>query len=63
METLETMYGLLAVAITGDPLLLMASAVAAFDPFWNTFDTEDIDYDCDPLQIALQVTRGAFPDI
>lgn len=63
MNALTEMYGELAIALTGDPLLLMASAVAAFDPFWNTFDADDIDYDCDLLQIALQVTRGAFPDI
>lgn len=63
MNALAEMYEQLAVAFTGDPLLLMASAVAAFDPFWNAFDTEDIDYDTDPLYIALQVTRGAFPDI
>ena len=63
MNALAEMYGQVALALTGDPLLLMASTVAAFDPFWNTFDTDDIDYDCDPLQIALQVTRGAFPDI
>jgi hypothetical protein len=49
--------------ITTDPLLLLASAVATFDPFWADFDEADIDYDTDPLTIALQVTRGAFPDI
>lgn len=63
MNALAEMYGQIAVALTGDPLLLLASAVAAFDPFWNAFDAEDIDYDTDPLYIALQVTRGAFPDI
>jgi hypothetical protein len=57
------MFDQLAVSLTADPLLLLASAVAAFDPFWNAFDAEDIDYDTDPLNIALQVTRGAFPDI
>jgi hypothetical protein len=50
-------------ALTADPLLLLASAVAAFDPFWADFDEPDIDYETDPLTIALQVTRGAFPDI
>lgn len=63
MNALAEMYVQLGVALTSDPLLLLASAVAAFDPFWNAFDAEDIDYDTDPLNIALQVTRGAFPDI
>jgi len=57
------MFDQLSVALTADPLLLLASAVAAFDPFWADFDEADIDYDTDPLTIALQVTRGAFPDI
>lgn len=63
MNPLTSMFDQLAVSLTADPLLLLASAVAAFDPFWNVFDAEDIDYDTDPLHIALQVTRGAFPDI
>lgn len=63
MNTLTEMYDQLAVALTGDPLLLLASAVATFDPFWSTFDEDDIDYEDDPLYIALAVTRSAFPDI
>ncbi|MFZ2879923.1 MAG: hypothetical protein WA009_10335 [Phototrophicaceae bacterium] len=63
MNPLPEMYEQLAVSLTADPLLLLASAVAAFDPFWADFDEADIDYDTDPLTIALQVTRGAFPDI
>lgn len=63
MNPLTEMYEQLAVSLTADPLLLLASAVAAFDPFWADFDEADIDYDTDPLTIALQVTRGAFPDI
>ena len=63
MKSLTSLFDQLAVALTADPLLLLASAVAAFDPFWNTFDEEAIDYDADPLHIALQVTRNAFPDI
>ncbi len=63
MNSLTSLFDQLAVALTAEPLLLLASAVAAFDPFWNTFDEEDIDYDADPLYIAVQVTRGAFPDI
>jgi len=63
MNDLIDSYNLIAVAMTADPLLLLASAVAAFDPFWADFDEADIDYDTDPLTIALQVTRGAFPDI
>ena len=62
MNSLTNMFDQLAVSLTADPLLLLASAVAAFDPFWNAFE-EDIDYDTDPLHIAVQVTRGAFPDI
>ena len=63
MNVLLDTYSLLAEALTADPLLLLASAVATFDPFWNAFDAQDIDYDSDPLHIALHVTRGAFPDI
>jgi hypothetical protein len=63
LDALETVYDQLTVALTADPLLLLASAVATFDPFWSTFDEESIDYDADPLHIALQVTRGAFPEI
>lgn len=63
MNPLTEMYDQLALSLTADPLLLLASAVAAFDPFWADFDEADIDYDTDPLTIALQVTRGAFPDI
>ena len=63
MNPLTEMYEQLAVALTADPLLLLASAVAAFDPFWADFDNADIDYETDPLTIALQVTRYAFPDI
>jgi len=63
LNALQGMFDQLSVALTADPLLLLASAVAAFDPFWADFDEADIDYDTDPLTIALQVTRGAFPDI
>lgn len=63
MNAISAAYGQLALALTGDPLLLLASAVATFDPFWAAFDEMDIDYETDPLTIALQVTRGAFPDI
>lgn len=63
MNPLTSMFDQLAESLTADPLLLLASTVAAFDPFWNAFDAENIDYDTDPLHIALQVTRGAFPDI
>lgn len=63
MNPLTSMFEQLAVSLTADPLLLLASAVAAFDPFWAAFAEEEIDYDTDPLHIALQVTRGAFPDI
>jgi hypothetical protein len=63
VNAISATYQQLAVALTADPLLLLASAVAAFDPFWAAFDEPDIDYETDPLTIALQVTRGAFPDI
>ena len=63
MNPLTKMYEQLAASLIADPLLLLASAVAAFDPFWADFDEADIDYDTDPLTIALQVTRSAFPDI
>lgn len=53
----------LAVALTGDPLLLLAAAVAAFDPFRNEFGDERISDESNPLFIALSVTRSAFPDI
>ncbi len=63
MNPLTSMFDQLAESLTADPLLLLASTVAAFDPFWAAFAEEEIDYDTDPLHIALQVTRGAFPDI
>jgi hypothetical protein len=63
VNAISATYQQLAVALTADPLLLLASAVATFDPFWAAFDEPDIDYETDPLTIALQVTRGAFPDI
>jgi hypothetical protein len=62
MNPLIEMYQHIAVALTAEPQLLLASAVAAFDPFWGEFEG-DIDYETDPLHIALQVTRGTFPDI
>jgi hypothetical protein len=62
MNTITAIYDHLAGALTADPLLLLASAAAIFDPFWDDFEDE-IDYETDPLTIALQVTRGAFPDI
>jgi hypothetical protein len=62
MNPIIEMYDHLAVALTGDVQLLLASAVAALDPFWNQFEDE-IEYESDPLYIALNVTRGAFPDI
>ena len=63
MNPLAELYQQLALSLTVDPLLLLASVVAAFDPFWADFDDTDIDYETDPLTIALQVIRGAFPDI
>ncbi len=60
MNTLTETCRQLSEALTGDPLLLLASAVATFDPYWNSIHDED-DYDDDPLNTALRVTRGAFP--
>ena len=62
MNAITAIYDHLAIALTTDPLLLLASAAATFDPFWDDFE-DDIDYETDPLTIALQVTRGAFPDL
>ncbi len=62
MNAITAIYDHVAVALTTDPLLLLASAAATFDPFWDDFEDE-IDYETDPLTIALQVTRGAFPDL
>ena len=63
MNPLMTMWEPLASALAADPLLLLASAVATFDPYWAAFEDEEIDYEDDSLTIALQVTRGAFPDL
>ncbi|MBL8166362.1 MAG: hypothetical protein JNJ61_30535 [Anaerolineae bacterium] len=63
MNAISATYQQLAVALTADPLLLLAATVATFDPFWSAFDESDIDYETDPFTTALQVTRGAFPDI
>jgi len=62
MNAVIDAYHGLAHVLTTDPLLLLASAVATFDPFWSAFD-DDFDGEEPPLDIALRVTRGAFPDI
>jgi len=62
MNAVLDAYHGLAYALTTDPLLLLASAVATFDPFWSAFD-DDCDGEEPPLDIALRVTRSAFPDI
>jgi hypothetical protein len=49
--------------MTADPFLLLASAIATFDPFWRAFDDDEMDYDADPLHLGLCVSRSAFPDI
>jgi hypothetical protein len=61
MNVLTETYAQLFAALTADPLLLLASAVATFDPYWNLPD--DDEYEPDPLEIALHVTRDAFPDV
>lgn len=62
MNLITAIYDHLAVALTADPLLLLVAAAATFDPFWDEFE-EDVNYDTDPLTIALQVTRSALPDL
>jgi hypothetical protein len=61
MNVLTDTYAQLSAALTADPLLMLASAVATFDPFWNMVD--DDEYEPDPLEVALHVTRDAFPDV
>jgi hypothetical protein len=63
MNQLTEMYDQIAIALTGDPLLLLASAVATFDPYWSEFEEGYNDDEDNPLHIVLAVTRGAFPDI
>lgn len=57
---LDTYLGL-SHALTSDPLLLLASAVATFDPLWAASD--DLDGEDDPLDTTLRVVRRAFPDL
>lgn len=61
MNVLTETCAQLSAVLTADPLLLLASAVATFDPYWNM--PEDDENEPDPLEIALHVTREAFPDI
>jgi hypothetical protein len=63
MNALTQLYENVAVALTDDPMLLLATAVATFDPLWNASDEDDFDGDVEPVERALQVTRSAFPDI
>lgn len=57
---LDTYLGL-SRALTTDPLLLLASVVATFDPLWSVSD--DLDGEEDPLDTTLRVVRRAFPDL
>src|SRR5690606_33255087 len=61
MNALTSCIAYLSESLSRDPLLLLASAVATFDPYWIAHDEEE--YEEDPLQVALRVTRDAFPDI
>lgn len=61
MNVLTETYAQLSAALTADPLFLLASAVATFDPYCNM--PEDDEYEPDPLEIALHITRDAFPDV
>ncbi|NUQ05922.1 MAG: hypothetical protein HUU31_18675 [Anaerolineae bacterium] len=63
MNPLMDAYAHLAHALAADPLLRLAATVATLDPFWAALAEGEIDYETDPLTIALHVTRGAFPDI
>lgn len=61
MNTLiDTTQGLNA-ALVQDPLLLLASTVATFDPYWAAGG--DVDDESDPIALALCIVRGVFPDI
>lgn len=55
-------YFNLSHALTTDALLLLASAVATFDPLWSA-STDDLDSEDDPLDTTLWVVRSAFPDL
>jgi hypothetical protein len=63
MNALMETYALLTASLAADPLLLLASAVTAFDPLWASDEWDDINAESDPLAMALHVTRSAFPDI
>ena len=41
MNAITAIYDLLAVALTTDPLLLLASAAGTFAPFWDDFEDEN----------------------
>lgn len=61
LNVLTETYAQLSTALIADPLLVLASAVATFDPYWNMPD--DDEDEPDPLEIALHVTREAFSDV
>jgi hypothetical protein len=60
VNPLIDMFQHIAVALTAEPQLLLASAVAAFDPFWGEAADEG---ETDPLLIALHVSRTVFPEM
>lgn len=64
MNNLLNTYSLLQSAMTADPVLCLAQAVAWLDPMWNLSDEIDMPQDeDDTLIIALHIVRRAFPDI
>jgi hypothetical protein len=63
MNSIIDAYDSLGAALTADPLLLLASTVATFDPYWSEFDEGYNDDEDNPLHIAVTGMRGAFYDI
>ncbi len=62
MNDLLESYALLANAITLDPFLALANAVAWLDPYWNM--PNDYEYEeGNEVELALYTTRDAFPGI
>lgn len=64
MNDLLALQTALTSAMTVDPVLCLAQAVAWLDPMWNLSDEIDMPQDeDDTLFIALHIVRRAFPDI
>lgn len=65
MDALQRILNLLAEELRTDPQLHLVSAITWLDPMWRDADEDwDIPHDEDgTLEIALSVTRKAFPDV